>query len=165
MDKVENGLFVSIHYTGTLDNGEVFDTSHGRQPLEVEMGAGDVLEQFQTALMGMALKDKKKFTLSAEDAYGERREDLSHTFARSELPADADPKVGDVLSLTSSDGHQFPARIAEADDEKVVVDLNHPLAGHNLTFEVEVVGISETRTQEPLAPGSGCHCGSGDCSC
>ena len=163
MEKVDNGLFVSIHYTGTLDDGQVFDSSQGRQPLEVEMGAGRVLKHFENALMGMALNEKKKFTMAPEDAYGERRDDLNHTFARSELPADADPKVGDVLSLTSSDGQQFPARIAEADDEKVVVDLNHPLAGHSLTFEVEVVGISKTATQ-PQA-GGGCNCTSGDCSC
>lgn len=163
MEKVDNGLFVSIHYTGTLDDGQVFDSSQGRQPLEVEVGAGRVLKKFENALVGMALNEKKVFTLACEDAYGERNDDLNHTFARSELPAEADPKVGDVLSLTSSDGQQFPARIAEADDDKVVVDLNHPLAGQSLTFDVEVVGISETPTQPQM--GAGCDCSSGNCSC
>jgi len=165
MKKAENGLFVSIHYTGTLDDGQVFDSSKGRQPLEVEMGAGQVLKQFETALMGMALNEKKEFTLTAEDAYGERRDDLSHTFTREELPDDADPKVGDVLQLSTSDGQQFPARIAEADAEKVVVDLNHPLAGKSLTFTVEVVGISDTRTQPQAGCGSGCDCSSEGCDC
>ena len=165
MQKVENGLFVSIHYTGTLDNGEVFDSSRERQPLEVEMGAGVVLKQFENALMGMALNDKKEFTLAPEDAYGERNEELSHTFDRSELPQGADPKVGDVLSLSSSDGQQFPARIVEADEEKIVLDLNHPLAGQTLKFEVEVVGISDTRTQPAPNFGSGCKCGSEGCDC
>ena len=165
MKKVKNGLFVSLHYTGTLDNGEVFDSSRERQPLEVEMGAGQVLEQFESALMGMDLNEKKRFTLSPDDAYGERRDDLSHTFMRSELPEGADPKVGEVLSLSTSDGRQYPARVAEANDEKVVVDLNHPLAGHSLTFEVEVVGISSTRTQAPIGCGSGCDCSSDGCEC
>ena len=165
MKTAQNGLFVSIHYTGTLDNGQVFDSSKGRQPLEVEMGSGQVLKQFESALTGMALNEKKTFTLAPEDAYGERRDDLSHTFARNELPADADPQVGEVLQLSTSDGHQFPARIAEADDEKVVVDLNHPLAGQELTFEVEVVGISETRTQPEAGCGSGCNCASDGCDC
>ena len=165
MDKVENGAFVSVHYTGTLEDGQVFDSSQGRQPLEVEVGAGRVLKEFESALMGMSLNEKKVFTLAAEDAYGERREDLNHTFARSELPADANPKVGDVLTLTSSDGQKFPARIAEADDEKVVVDLNHPLAGMSLTFDVEVVDISETPTQPQAGCGSGCDCSSGKCEC
>ena len=163
METVENGLFVSVHYTGTLDNGQVFDSSQGRRPLEVEMGTGQVLKEFEANLLGMALNEKKTFTLAPEDAYGERRDDLNHTFARSELPAEADPKVGDVLRLSTSDGQQFPARIAEADDEKVVVDLNHPLAGQPLTFEVEVVSISETRTQAPM--GGSCDCSSGKCEC
>lgn len=165
MKTVDNGLFVCLHYTGKLDDGQVFDSSQGRQPLEVEMGAGSVLPQFETALMGMALNEKKVFTLDVEDAYGERKEDLSHTFARSELPDGADPKVGEVLSLSTSDGHQFPARIVEATEDKVVLDLNHPLAGQSLNFEVEVVGISETRTQEPMGCGSGCDCSSEGCDC
>jgi peptidylprolyl isomerase len=161
MKKVENGSFVSVHYTGKLDDGQVFDSSEGRQPLEVEVGAGRVLKEFETALMGMAVNEKKAFTLAPEEAYGERRDDLNHTFARSELPDGADPKVGDVLSLTSSDGQQFPARVADADDEKIVIDLNHPLAGQSLTFDVEVVGISDTRTQSQ----TGCDCSSKNCDC
>ena len=165
MKKVENGLFVSIQYTGTLESGEVFDSSQGRQPLEVEIGTGRVLKEFETALLGMALNEKKVFTLAAEDAYGERKDDLKHTFARADLPAEADPKVGDVMRLSTADGQQFPARIAEADEEKVVVDLNHPLAGQALTFEVEVVGISDTQTQAPMGCGSGCDCSSEGCDC
>ena len=161
MEKVENGLFVSVDYTGTLENGEVFDSSKGRQPLEVEMGAGLLVKGFEAALLGMSLNEKKTFTLAPEDAYGQRNDELTHTFARSELPPEADPKVGDVLSLSTQDGRQFPARIAQTDEEKVVVDLNHPLAGKSLTFEIEVVGISETRTQAPV--GCGCDCSSSGC--
>lgn len=165
MKKVENGLFVSVDYRGTLENGEMFDSSQGRQPLEVEMGAGSTVKGFEEALMGMVLNEKKTFTLAPEDAYGQRNDELTHTFARSELPPEADPKVGDMLNLTTTDGQQFPARIAQTDEENVVVDLNHPLAGESLTFDVEVVGISKTRTQAPMGCGSGCDCSSDGCNC
>jgi peptidylprolyl isomerase len=165
MEKVENGLFVSVAYTGTLENGEVFDSSQGRQPLEVEVGAGHVLKGFEEALQGMAMNEKKVFTLTPEDAFGPRNDELTHTFNRSELPPSSDPKVGEILSLSTQDGQQFPARIDQVDDEKIVVDLNHPLAGQSLTFEIEVVGISDTPTQVPMGCGSGCDCSSGGCEC
>ena len=165
MEKVENGLFVSVDYTGTLENGEVFDSSQGSRPLEVKMGSGQILKGFENALEGMALNEKKVFSLSPEDAFGKRNEELTHTFNRTELPPASDPKVGEILSLSTQDGQQFPARIAQVDDEKIVVDLNHPLAGQTLTFDIEVVGISDTPTQAPMGCGSGCDCSSGGCEC
>jgi peptidylprolyl isomerase len=165
MEKVENGLFVSVAYTGTLENGEEFDSSRGSRPLEVKMGDGQVLKGFEAALEGMSLNEKKVFTLAPEDAFGQRNDELTHTFNRTELPAEADPKVGEILSLSTQDGQQFPARIAEVDDAKIIVDLNHPLAGESLTFEIEVVGISDTPTQAPMGCGSGCDCSSGGCEC
>jgi peptidylprolyl isomerase len=165
MEKVENGLFVSVAYTGTLESGEVFDSSQGSRPLEVKMGSGQILKGFEDALEGMALNEKKVFTLPPEDAFGQRNEELTHTFNRTELPPASDPKVGEILSLSTQDGQQFPARIAQVDDEKIVVDLNHPLAGQSLTFDIEVVGISDTPTQAPVGCGSGCDCSSGGCEC
>jgi peptidylprolyl isomerase len=165
MKNVENGHFVSVDYTGTLANGEVFDSSRGRRPLEVEMGAGQMIKGFEAALMGMALNEKKVFTLSPEEAYGAHNPELTYTFERSDLPAEAEPKVGDTVSLSTQDGRQIPARIAQADEQEVVVDLNHPLAGQSLTFDIEVVGINETRTQAPMGCGDGCECGSGGCDC
>jgi peptidylprolyl isomerase len=158
MEKVADGLFVSVAYKGTLQNGEIFDTSEGRQPLEVQMGAGQLIKGFENALVDMALNEKKTFTLTPEEAYGAVDEDRKHTFARADVPAEMDPQVGQTVGLTTQDGQQVPARIIAVNDEGVTVDLNHPLAGESLTFEIEVVGINETATQ---AAGCGCGC---DCA-
>ena len=160
MDKVESGQFVSVTYKGTLENGEVFDTSEGRHPMEVEVGAGQVITGFEKALMGMALNEKKTFTLKPEEAYGYRDDSLTHSFKRSEIPAEIDVQVGQTVALSSPEGQQVPARVVEADEEKVVVDLNHPLAGKTLTFDIEVVGISSSPTQQPIDCGTGCACSS-----
>jgi peptidylprolyl isomerase len=160
MDKIESGHFVSVDYKGTLENGEMFDTSEGRHPMEVEMGAGQVITGFEKALMGMALNEKKTFTLEPEEAYGQRDDSLTHSFDRSEIPAEMEVEIGQTVALSSPDGQRVPAQIIEANDRKVVVDLNHPLAGKALTFDIEVVGISNTATQKPVGCGSGCHCSS-----
>ncbi|MFC1884097.1 peptidylprolyl isomerase [Thermodesulfobacteriota bacterium] len=147
MEKIENGLFVSVEYTGTLENGEVFDSSQDRGPLEVEIGAGQVISGFEDALKGMALNEKKIVTLEPEEAYGHRNENHIHTFPRTEMPPEIDPQVGQVLGVTTKDGREFPALITKADNTNVTVDLNHPLAGKALTFDIEVVGISNKSTQ------------------
>lgn len=163
MNKVEDGLFVSVEYKGTLQNGEVFDTSRGRQPLEVQMGAGQLIPGFENALMGMSLNEKKTFTLEAEEAYGQRDESLTHVFAKSDIPSQMDPQVGQTVALSTQEGRQIPAQVVKVDDQGVTVDMNHPLAGKELTFEIEVVGISATRTRQPQECGSGCDCSSGCC--
>lgn len=160
MKKVENGMFVSVEYTGTLQDGEVFDSSQGRQPLEVKMGAGQLIKGFETELMGMALNDKKTFTIPPEEAYGARQEDATHTVSRKDVPPEMDPQVGQTVGLSTPDGQQIPAQITKVDDTEITLDLNHPLAGEALTFEIEVVGISDKPTQ--LQGGCGCDCGS-DC--
>jgi peptidylprolyl isomerase len=164
VEKVENGMFVSVDYKGSLGNGEVFDSSYGRQPLEVQMGAGQLIKGFENELLGMAVNDKKVFTLNPEDAYGQRDENLTQSFARSEVPAEMNPKIGMTVGLYTPEGRQVPARITHVDDDKLTLDLNHPLAGESLTFEIEVVGISDTPTQTPMGCGSGCDCSSG-CEC
>lgn len=161
MEKVENGIFVSVDYKGTLEDGQVFDSSHGRQPLEIQMGAGQLIKGFENELMGMALNGKKMFTLAPKDAHGQRDETLTQSFPRSEVPPGMNPQVGMTIGLTTPEGHQVPARIVHLDDEKLTMDLNHPLAGESLTFEIEVVGISSTPTQTPMSCGSGCDCSSG----
>lgn len=161
MEKVENGIFVSVDYKGTLEDGQVFDSSHGRQPLEIQIGAGQLIKGFENELMGMALNGKKVFTLAPKDAYGQRDETLTQSFPRSEVPPGMNPQVGMTIGLTTPEGHQVPARIVHLDDEKLTMDLNHPLAGESLTFEIEVVDISSTPTQTPMSCGSGCDCSSG----
>lgn len=160
MNTVETGNFVSVHYKGTLESGEVFDTSEGRHPMEVQMGAGQIITGFEKALMGMSLNEKKVFTLEPEEAYGHKDDNLTHSFNRSEIPAEMEIEVGQTVALSSPEGQQVPAQIVEANDQKVVVDLNHPLAGETLTFDIEIVGISSTPTQEAAGCGSGCHCSS-----
>jgi len=164
VEKVENGVFVSVDYKGSLGNGEVFDSSYGRQPLEIQMGAGQLIKGFENKLLGMAVNEKKVFTLNPEDAYGQRDENLTQSFARSEVPAEMNPKVGMTVGLHTPEGRQVPAQITHIDDDKLTLDLNHPLAGESLTFEIEVVGISDTPTQTPMGCGSGCDCSS-SCEC
>ncbi len=165
MEKVEKGLFVSVDYKGTLQNGEIFDTSHERQPLEIQVGEGQLIKGFEEKLIGMALNEKKTFTLQPEEAYGNRIEEHVQAIPLSDIPPEMNPKIGEMLALTTPEGQQIPAQISELDDEKMIVDLNHPLAGKSLTFEIEVVGISDTQTQ--TQDGCGCSCGSeseGGCS-
>lgn len=163
MENVEKGLYVSVDYKGTLQNGEVFDSSHGNQPLEVQMGVGQLIGGFEKELMGMSLNEKKTFTLNPEDAYGQIDESLTRDFARADFPPEMEPRVGMTIALQSPEGRQMPARITYLDDEKVSVDLNHPLAGESLTFEIEVVGISSAPTQPHAGCGSGCDCSGGSC--
>jgi peptidylprolyl isomerase len=158
MGKVVDGKFVSVEYTGILQNGEVFDTSRKRSPLEVQMGTGQMIAGFEKALKGMALNEKKTFTLTPEEAYGERDESLTQEFARKDVPPEINPQIGLTVALTAANGQRIPAQISQVTDEKITLDLNHPLAGESLTFEVEVVGISDTAIRAQA--GCGCSCDS-----
>ncbi|MFH0729343.1 MAG: peptidylprolyl isomerase [Pseudomonadota bacterium] len=169
METVRSGLFVSVDYKGTLGNGEVFDSSHGRTPLEVEIGADQLIKGFENALLGMSLNEKKTFTLVPEEAYGLRDDNQKRSFSLSEIPPDMNPEVGQTIALSTPDGQQMPATITEVTKEQVTIDMNHPLAGESLTFEIEIVGISS----EPTQAHGGCGCGcdtepshaSGGCGC
>ena len=159
MKKVENGNFVKVEYTGMLENGDVFDTNENSHPIEVEVGAGKLIKGFEDALVGMQENEKKNFTLSPEHGYGERNEALEQTFSRSELPDGFDPKVGQVLALRHPQGGQIPAKVKCADTEKITVDLNHPLAGETLTFEIEILEINDEATQSSCNPSACSTCG------
>jgi peptidylprolyl isomerase len=159
MQKVENGLFVQVAYTGKLEDGQVFDTSEGKAPLEIPMGAGQMIPGFEAALMDMELGEKKSFTLSPDEAYGDHMAERIMDFPTEQIPDDMDPQVGQTIGVSTSEGQQMPAIITHVDEEKVTLDLNHPLAGKSLTFDIEVVGINkESASQE--AP----SCASGSCS-
>ena len=164
MDKVEKGKFVKVDYEGRLDNGEVFDSSQDGQPLELQVGGGQIIKGFEEQLQGMELREKKTFTLNPEEAYGNRDENQLHTFSRSEVPEEMNPQIGDMIGLQTPDGQQIPATIAEADEEKIVVDLNHPLAGKALTFDIEVVNISDQPSPDMQQHECG-HGGQGGCGC
>jgi len=163
MQKVENGLFVSVDYTGTLGSGEVFDSSKDREPLEVHMGAGNMIPGFESALMGMALNESKTFTLAPEDAYGQRDDSRTYACPKSDIPEGMEPEVGQILALTNPDGQQIPARVDRMDEKNVYFDLNHPLAGETLTFTVEIMGINETALQ--TNQGCGCSTSNSGCGC
>jgi peptidylprolyl isomerase len=162
MQKVEDGMYVSVNYTGTLADGEQFDSSEGRPPLEFKVGAGQMIKGFEAEVMGMSLNEKKVFTLAPEDAYGQRNESHKHEFPRADIPSEITPEVGQTLALTSPEGRHIPAQVVAVDDEKVTFDLNHPLAGQSLTFEIEVVGISDAPTRQPAGCGGDCSSG---CAC
>jgi len=160
MKKVMNGKFVKLDYTGKLENGDVFYTTNNTEPTEVEIGAGKVIKGFEDALLDMAENEKKTFTLSPEEGYGQRDESLEQSFKRSELPDNFQPNVGDVLALRTPQGSQIPGTVKHTDGEKITVDLNHPLAGQALTFHVEIKEINDEATQPVCSSGT---CG-GSCS-
>jgi peptidylprolyl isomerase len=163
LEKVENGNYVTVEYTGKLGNGDVFDSSEGRQPLEVHMGAGEMIKGFESELLGMAMNEKKVFTISQEDAYGSRNPELMRSIPRSDVPPQMEVQVGMIIGMGTPQGERIPARIVQLDDKQLTLDLNHPLAGESLTFEIEVVGISNEPTQE--CESCSCEHGcSGDCS-
>ncbi len=141
METVDTGNVIQVHYTGTLETGEVFDSSEGRDPLQVTIGQGQLISGFENALIGMALNEKKKFTIAPEQAYGERNEEAVRSFPRKELPPDMQVEEGQMLALSTPEGQEIPAKVAQVDDEAITLDLNHPLAGESLTFEIEVVGL------------------------
>ena len=163
MKKVKNGLFVQVDYTGSLNDGDVFDTSNGREPLEVQMGAGQLIQGFENALIDMTVDEEKRFTLTPDEAYGQRDEKLVRDFPRKDVPPGLDPKVGLTVAMTTADGRQIPASITEVDDQNITIDMNHPLAGKSLTFDIKVVGITNEATQSPKGCGTGCDCSSGCC--
>ncbi|MFP5213926.1 MAG: peptidylprolyl isomerase [Acidobacteriota bacterium] len=155
MKKVGTGDYVKVHYTGKFDDGEVFDSSQGCQPIEVHIGASEVIPGFENALVGMELNEKKTFKIEAEDAYGQRDDALMQSFERSDFPDEFQPEVGQVIVLQSEEQGQFPATIKSVEADSVTLDLNHPLAGKALTFEIEVLEIND-KPSEPTSCGCGC---------
>ena len=142
-DAVKKGDQVSLHYTGTLADGSVFDTSKKRnEPLKFTTGSGQVIPGFDKAVVGMKKGEEKKFTIQPSDAYGERKPELTQTVPRKHLPKDHEPKPGMMLVMGTPSGQQVPATITEVTDENVILDMNHPLAGKALTFDIQVVEIS-----------------------
>jgi FKBP-type peptidyl-prolyl cis-trans isomerase 2 len=137
----KEGSKITLDYTGKLDNGEVFDTSEGREPLTFTVDAKQVVKGFNDAIKGMKEGEEKEFKLEPKDAYGDQNPQLVQEVPKDKLPKDVEPKVGMVLSLKAPDGKQYGARIAEVGEATVKIDLNHPLAGKSLTFNVKIVKI------------------------
>jgi len=136
---IKKGDKIKVEYTGTLDDGTVFDTSEGKAPLEFEVGSGKIIKGFDDAMIGMKKGEEKTIKLESEQAYGNQNAELLKKIPRDKLPKEPQPQVGMMLGLNSPDGQQIPARIAEVNDKEVTIDLNHPLAGKNLTFKIKVL--------------------------
>lgn len=141
MSKVKENDTVKVHYTGTLADGEVFDSSRDREPLEFTMGQGMIIPGFEKALIDMSVNETKKVNIPSGEAYGERREDLVQEVPREQLPEEIKPEVGMPLMSQTPDGQQIRLTITEVAEKTIVVDANHPLAGKDLTFELELVEI------------------------
>lgn len=136
------GDTVRIHYTGRLDDGTVFDSSEGRDPLEFRLGTGQVIKGFDDAVQGMEAGDRKTVTVPFVDAYGPHRQEFVIDVQREDLPTGLDPEVGQQLQMTTKDGNSFPVRVAETAGDSIRLDANHPLAGQDLTFELHLVDVA-----------------------
>lgn len=131
-----------MHYTGKLPDGNVFDSSVNREPLEFTIGSGNMIPGFEQAVEGMNVGDKKTAEIPSEQAYGEKREDMVISVPRENVPGDIQPEVGQQLAVQQQEGQQVPVTVTEVTEEKVVLDANHPLAGKDLVFEIELVEVS-----------------------
>ena len=141
MAQAKRGDTVHVHYRGTLDDGTEFDSSSGGDPIVFTIGAGQVIPGFEEAVEGMSAGDKKTERIEAENAYGDRRDELVFTVGREQMPEGADVEVGDMLRVGFPDGSNAAVQVAAMDDQSVTLDANHPLAGKDLTFELELVSI------------------------
>ena len=139
--QVKDGNTVQVNYTGKLADGTVFDTSVGRIPLEFTLGAGKVIPGFEKAVLGMKSGEKKTVTIPANEAYGPHRDDLVIEIPREELSSGITPQVGQQLQANGDNDSIIIATITKISDATVTIDANHPLAGKDLTFEIELVKI------------------------
>jgi len=141
MAEVKSGDIVKVHYHGKLTDGTTFDSSEGREPLEFEVGSGSVIAGFDNGVTGMKVGDKKTINIPVDEAYGQIQDDLLMEFPIDRFPADMKPEVGMELNMSNGAGQNFPVVITEVRDNSVVLDANHPLAGEDLTFDLELVEI------------------------
>jgi len=142
MAEAKSGDTVKIHYTGTLPNGSEFDSSRGHDPLEFKLGQGNMIAGFENAIYGMSEGERKVITIPCEQAYGERNEQMTQRVPRDVIPDDIDLEVGILLHAQGPDGETLRFTVADFDENSVVVDGNHPLAGHDLIFDLELIEIA-----------------------
>jgi peptidylprolyl isomerase len=145
MQQVKSGDTVRVHYHGRLTDGTTFDSSEGREPLEFEVGSGMVIAGFDNGVTGMVVGDKKTVQIPAEQAYGGKNPDMVVEFPKSQFPEDMKPEVGMQLNMTNGGGQVIPVKIVDVKEETVMLDANHPLAGEDLTFDIELVEIAGSK--------------------
>jgi peptidylprolyl isomerase len=169
MAKAKDGDYVQLHYTGSLEDGTIFDSSLDGQPLEFQVGGGGIIKGFNDAVVDMEMDSEKEVTLSPDLAYGDLRDDLKREFPSSML-GDHKIEVGQELRFSSPHG-PVQGRVLDIQPEKFLVDFNHPLAGKTLLFKIKLVGITDhpTQSQESCSCSAGScdsgSCDSGGCGC
>ena len=140
MAQVKDGDSVKVHYTGTLEDGTVFDSSRDREPLEFTLGSGMLIPGFEKAVVGMSVGDSTKVTIPTDEAYGQRNDEMVIDVANDQVPEHIKPEIGMLLQL-ESEGGVMEVVITEVKEDGITLDANHPLAGKDLTFEIELVEI------------------------
>jgi FKBP-type peptidyl-prolyl cis-trans isomerase 2 len=157
-EKVEEGVCVKITYTGTFDDGKIFDTTddHEGEPFDFIVGSGNVVPGMDKAVLGMKKGENKKFRLEPAEAYGERDPKAIEKIPISEFEGDMKPQPGMFVQMQTNNGHVIVAEILEVNKKDVKIDLNHPLAGKSLNFDITVVDILD-----PAESCAGCSCGCG----
>lgn len=147
-NSAKKGDSVQVHYVGKFEDGNVFDSSRERkEPIEFQIGAGQMIKGFDAAVEGMNISESKTITLAPTEAYGESNPENVVSFPKDKLPPEMNPKVGDQLALQGQNGEQIPVVVLEANEEGVVLDANHPMAGKTLVFELELVGINPPKVE------------------
>lgn len=152
MQQVKNGDTVKVHYHGKLNDGTTFDSSEGREPLEFEVGSGSVIAGFDSGVQGMQVGEKKTINIAVDEAYGQVNDELIIEYPKDRFPGDITPEVGMQLSMSNGAGQQIPVVITEVRDSSVILDANHPLAGKDLTFDLELVDIKGGKSSIILTP-------------
>jgi FKBP-type peptidyl-prolyl cis-trans isomerase 2 len=141
MSVASKGNSVKVHYTGRLNDGTVFDSSENREPLQFTLGDGNMIKGFDAAVQGMEVGQEKSVTIPSNEAYGEKRDDMMLDIPLTQVPPHIKPEVGMELSLQNQQGQPVPVRVVGVDEEKVILDANHPLAGQDLIFDITLVEI------------------------
>ncbi|HEY4155152.1 MAG TPA: peptidylprolyl isomerase [Puia sp.] len=140
---VQSGNTIKVHYNGRLNDGTVFDSSNGRSPLEFTVGTGSVIKGFDEGVQGMQVGEKKTIEIPFLDAYGPVDPSMFIEFPRNQLPEDIQPEVGMQLTMNNASGEQFPVEVTGVKEDSIVLNANHPLAGKDLIFDLELVEIDD----------------------
>ncbi|MEM2897499.1 MAG: peptidylprolyl isomerase [Candidatus Bathyarchaeia archaeon] len=141
MSTIKHGSIVKLHYVAKLENGQVLESTNGRDPIKFKVGAGEALKGLDESIIGLKKGDKVEIAIPPEKGFGRWRNDLLKKIPRSVLKGDSEPQVGMIVELKSELGGSIPAIITEVDEKSVTIDLNHPLAGQTLEFELEIIDV------------------------
>ncbi len=142
MAKTKSGDTIKVHYTGKLSDGTTFDSSIGAEPLQFTLGKGQVIPGFEEALLGLDIGDSKVIQIAADAAYGPHLKEMIAIMPRDQFPPDLKPEVGMQLQMNQSNGQSIVVTVTEVTDTEVTIDGNHPLAGKDLTFDLQLVEIA-----------------------